>query len=139
MKQNRQCYTIKNNCFYCFVFNDNDEIITWCRVAKPWDRKTIYVIRQVETKDQFKGKGYASLCYFAVEEYISKIDNARKIISFVDDENVSSIKLHEKLGYTKNYNASKYLRELYGWNSAIMFEKKIVKQLSIQTENTNIL
>lgn len=120
--------TIKSNSFYCFVFDEINNAVCWCRVAKPWDRKTIYVIRQIETAEQYKGKGYASACYKAVEKYIAQLDNSRKIIAFVDDENIQSIKLHEKLGYSISHNPSKYLYNLYGWESALMFEKDITKE-----------
>ena len=120
--------TIKNNCFYCFAFDENNKAVSWCRVAKPWDRKTIYVVRQVETAEKCQGKGYASACYQSVEKYLSQIDSARKIVAFVDDENIQSIKFHEKLGYTKSQNASKYLSNLYGWASASMYEKAICKE-----------
>ena len=125
--------TIKNNCFYCFAFDENNKVASWCRVAKPWDRKTIYVIRQIETAEKYKGKGYASACYQAIEKHLSQIDSARKIIAFVDDENIQSIKLHEKLGYSKSKNASKYLSNLYGWESALMFEKEICKENIMET------
>lgn len=126
--------TIKNRCFFCFVFNDNNEVVSWCRVAKPWNRKTIYVIRQIETKEKFKRKGYAEICYSEAEKYISTLNNAKKIITFVDNENTPSIRFHEKNGYVRTENTSKYLIDLYGWNSAIMFEKKVLtfkQELSI--------
>lgn len=36
--------------------------------------------------------------------------------------------MHEKLGYSKSNKVSKYLRELYGWDTAFMFEKEIIKE-----------
>ncbi len=131
--------TIKNNCFYCFAFDENDKAVSWCRVAKPWDKKTIYIIRQIETAEKSKGKGYASNCYQAVEKYLSQIDNAKKIIAFVDNKNVESIKFHEKSGYSKSLKTSKYLSNLYGWDSALMFEKVIHKgKERVKAENDNL-
>lgn len=125
--------TIRNRCFYCFVFNENDEVVAWSRTAKPWDRETLYCVRQVETKEEHRGKGYAGLCYEAAEEYISKHDEkAKKIFTFVDAENESSIRFHEKLGYSKSNKVSKYLKELYGWDSANMFEKEITRENIIE-------
>ena len=125
---NSMLNTIKRDCFFCFVFNDNEEVVTWARVAKPYNRKTIYCIRQIETKEQHQGNGYASFCYSAIEDYVSKLENAKKLISFVDNENISSINFHKKMGYTVNKTASKYLQNLYGWNSAIMFEKNTLNK-----------
>lgn len=118
--------TIRNRCFYCFVFNENEEVVSWSRTAKPWDRKTLYCIRQVETKVEHRGKGYAGFCYKASEEYISMNDEkAKRIFVFVDEENTSSIRFHEKLGFSKSSKVSKYLKDLYGWDSACMLEKEI--------------
>lgn len=124
--------TINNNCFYCFVFNENNDVVCWSRVARPWDRKTIYIIRQIETKNEEKGKGFAKICYSAIEKYLSEIDDAKKLVAFVDDDNIASIKLHQNTGFERNSNPSKYLKNLYGWDSAIMYEKKIN-----QNENFN--
>lgn len=115
---------------FCFVFDDNDLVVSWARGVMAYNRQTIYIIRQVETKEEFKGKGYAGLCYTAIEEYLSKQDKAKRIITFVDDENISSIKFHEKMGYTR-VEPSKYLKDLYGWENAYMYEKEI----EIENEN----
>lgn len=109
----------------------------WCRVEKPWFRKTIYVIRQVETDEKHRCKGYASACYQAIEKYISQIDSARKMIAFVDNENTKSIKFHKKAGFSKSKKTSKYLTNLYGWKSAIMFEKIINKKYIAEINNEN--
>ena len=121
--------TIRNGSFYCFVFNDRGEVVSWSRTAKTYGRKTMYCLRQVETKKEERGNGYAGLNYKASEEYIAKTDsNAKTIYTFVDDDNESSIRLHEKLGYKQVEKPSKYLVNMHGWNTAIMFEKQIERE-----------
>ena len=118
--------TIRRNCFFSFVFNDEGEVVAWSRSAKTYGRKTLYCLRHVETKPEFRGNGYAVLLYKASEDYIKQIDrDAKKIYTFVRDDNKSSIKLHEKMGYKRVKKPSKYLVDMHGWDTAIMFEKRI--------------
>lgn len=129
--------TLQNEgAFYCFLIDDNNEVVSYCRGVKVWNRKTFFVIRQVETLDKYKGKGYAGKCYKAAEDYISKFySNTKKIIAFVDNENHSSVRFHEKNGYILNDKASEYLRTLYGWKSAFMFEKNVNFPFKISENN----
>ena len=120
--------TIKNNCFYIFVFDEHNDVVSWGRCAKTYGRKTMWCIRQVETKEQYQGKGFAGLLYAACEEYLQQDKNAKRIYTFVDDDNEKSIRFHEKMGYRRVEKASKEIREMHGWDSAIMFEKHIEKE-----------
>lgn len=122
--------TIRRNCFFCFAFNDDGEVVSWSRSAKTYGRKTMYCLRHIFTKPEFRGKGYAGLCFKATEDYITKNDiSITKIYTFVDNDNESSIKFHEKMGYKRVKKPSKYLVDMHGWDSAIMFEKHIDRNL----------
>ena len=121
--------TIEFNSFYFFAFDDNDNVMSWGRCAKTYGRKTMWCIRQIETKKEYQGKGYAGLLYRACEDYLSQDINAKRIYAFVDSENEKSIQFHEKMGYERVEKVSKEIREMHGWDSAIMFEKRIEKEI----------
>lgn len=116
--------TIEFNGFYFFAF-DNGDVVSWGRCAKTYRRKTMWCIRQIETKKQYQGKGYAGLLYSVCEDYLRKNTQAKIIYTFVDTKNEKSLNFHKKMGYERVENVSKEIRELHGWDSAIMFEKLI--------------
>lgn len=119
---------------YCFVLDEKDNPASICRFTKAYNRETIYVIRQIDTLKEYQGRGFASLCLKSVEQYLSGIEKAKIIVSFVDDENQASINLHEKCGFNKAEKISGYLQMLYGWDSAYMFEKTIDKSFRYEKE-----
>ncbi|MCX0409593.1 GNAT family N-acetyltransferase [Clostridium perfringens] len=62
----------------------------------------------------FWGKGVASECIKAIENFAFEILDMNRIIAMIDSNNISSIKLSEKLGFHKDgilrehyYNKSK--------------------------------
>ena len=120
--------TIRFNGFYFFAFDEKDNVTAWGRCAKTWRRKTMYCIRQVETKEEYRNKGYASQLYKVCEEYLKRDGIAKRIYTFVDKDNVASLRFHEKNGYSRVNKVSKEIREIHGWESAIMFEKQINKK-----------
>ena len=120
--------TIEFNSFYFFAFDDNG-VVSWGRCAKTYGRKTMWCIRQIETKKEYQGKGYAGLLYRACEDYLSRDTKSKRIYTFVDSENEKSIRFHEKMGYERVGTVSKEIREMHGWDSAIMFEKRIEKEI----------
>ncbi len=121
--------TISYNGFYFFAFDDNNNVVSWGRCAKAYRRKTMWCIRQIETKEDYRGNGYAGALYKLCEEYLRRKDDARKIYTFVDVDNNTSIRFHEKMGYKKVKKVGKEIRYMHGWDSAIMFEKQIKREI----------
>lgn len=99
------------------------------RCGKTYGRKTMWCIRQIDTKKEYQGKGYAGLLYRPCEDYLSRDTKEKRIYAFVDSENEKSIQFHEKMGYKRVEKVSKEIREMHGWDSAIMFEKRIEKEI----------
>ena len=125
---------IINKVFWCLVL-ENGEPATCCRISNLGNKKTIYINRQINTLPKFQGKGYGTLCLLASEKHLQKI-GCRKLISFVDSENIASMRLHAKAGYEKVDRDSMYKKSRYSWKSAIMFEKALTRQ---QIEENSII
>lgn len=117
--------TIEFNGFYFFAFDDDDKLAAWGRCAKTYGRKTMWCIRQIQTKEEYQRQGYAELLYKECEKFLTNNTSVKRIYAFVDENNFKSIKFHEKMGYDRVERVSKEIRQMHGWDSAIMFEKKI--------------
>lgn len=115
---------IKNKHVCYGVILTDDKIVCLCRFAKVYDRKTIYCIRQINTLKEYQNKGYAVMCYETIQNYL-QTKNAKRLISFVANDNFNSQRLHEKCNYKKIQPTKTIKNTNYYFDNSICYEKKI--------------
>lgn len=117
---------LQNDVYFCVLLVDNN-VSSICRTCRVDNRKSIYINRPIVTADKYQGKGSATKCLIASEKYLQQL-GCKRLISFVDSNNIASLRLHVKAGYEKVERDSIYKKSRYSWKSAIMFEKALTKQ-----------
>lgn len=110
---------------YYYILIADERVASICRVIKL--SKSTYINSPIVTDDKYQGKGYATKCMIGCERQLKK-RGCKKLISFVDDENIASYNLHIKVGYTRIKDCDKFKDIKYYWDTAIVFEKVLNKQ-----------
>lgn len=113
--------------FYACAVEEG-KIVCLCRAAKMVDRKTHYAIRQIDTLESYRGKGYAGSVLEKVSSYV-KARGGKKIFSLADVDNYSSIKMHEKSGYQIIQPNETFKKTFYYWEGAHVFEKELENEI----------
>jgi len=116
----------------CFVIAvENNKAVCLARIAVVYGRKTIYMLRQIDTLPEYKGQGIATNVVNFACESLTKT-NATKLISAVHSGNLASIKLHTKCGFTLKEPPSYIKNDKHRfWTGALYFEKPIEKNYDL--------
>ncbi len=120
---------LKNGVFYSVVIN-NGKIVSLARLSTiiigGKARKTIYMLRQIDTLKEFRNKGYASCVIHNAVDYLSKM-GYKRLLSIVDASNVSSMQLHLKNGFKISKPSKTFQKSHYYWDGEY-FEKFLDKR-----------
>ncbi len=73
-----------------------------------------------------KNKGYATDALEALSRYTAKILGLKQLYANIAGDNINSIRLFEKAGFTRVGVKKEWLRTLTGWKDEIMFQKLLV-------------
>lgn len=110
---------------------ENNKIVCLARYALVYGRKTIYMLRQIDTLKEWQGKGIATNAILFAHKNFEKT-KATKLIAAVDSGNIASIKLHKKCGYEEK-QPPLYIKNDKNrfWQGALYFEKTIEKNYEL--------
>lgn len=117
---------LNNGVFYSVAINDG-QILSLARLSTVEVggsvRKTMIILRQIDTLKAFRNKGYASNVIQNVVEYL-KNTKCKKILSMAYADNSASIQMHLKNGFkickpTKSFQKTRY------YFDGVYFEKEL--------------
>lgn len=111
--------------FYSATLLDK-KIVCLCRFVEMDCVKNTYIVRQIDTLNNYKNKGLATNTLLQVDKYL-KEKNIDKLIAAVDEKNFASINLHKKCKFI-NKPRPDYLKDddYWFWDTALYFEKKLI-------------
>ncbi|MCK4957689.1 MAG: GNAT family N-acetyltransferase [Candidatus Cloacimonetes bacterium] len=100
----------KSNNLFCYIFENNNEIISYIWAETSNINPEILNIISLWTKDEYRNKGLGTFLKQLLEDWAKKQDLIKKIVTTVSAKNLNMIKLNENLEYKiSSYNMVKEL------------------------------
>lgn len=87
-----------NYCYFTLYLKEN-EPASVCRFIRFDNRKTVFCSRMVFTKEKFRGQGLARKVLDEGFKFLTEKYGCKRMISYISNDNKSSISLHKKSGY----------------------------------------
>ena len=117
---------LNNGVFYSVAMTDG-QIVSLARLSTIEIggnvRKTMYMLRQIDTLKAFRNKGYASSVIQNAVEYLKNL-GCKTILSIAATSNTSSIQMHLKNGFDICKPTKSFQKSRYYWDG-VYFEKEL--------------
>lgn len=121
-----------------FVFEENNKVIGFASFGpfRPWEAYKYTIEHLVYVEKENRGKGVGVLLLKKIIEEVNKREYAT-LVAGIDSENIGSIKIHEKLGFTYSGTIKKAGYKFERWLDLVFYQLDLVGPKKIDQNQNN--